>query len=119
MIADLVGKTFEEYNCWDLAIEIYKRNGKALRGFDICVDAVKKISAVYDKEMTSDHWEEIKQPEEFCIIPMRVHPKYISHCGIYIGAGQFIHSLHDQGVIISNLNDPLWKSKIEGFYRAC
>ncbi len=116
---DLIGTKFEDMNCWDLAIEIYKRNGIKLKGFDICVDAVKRISSVYDEEMSSSHWEEIKQPEMLCIIPMRVHPKYISHCGVYIGAGQFIHSLADQGVIISMLNDPLWKSKIEGFYRAC
>ncbi len=44
----------------------------------------------------------------------------ISHVGIYIGDGRFIHSASegpDTGVIISSLDEPYWKARLVGFGR--
>ncbi len=38
----------------------------------------------------------------------------ISHVGIYIGYGEFIHSTNTSGVIISSLDDKYWKSRFAG-----
>lgn len=118
-LSDLIGTPFAVLNCWQLAVEVYSRHGLVLDSFGIDADAVCQISAIYAAEMASDKWQQVVSPELLCIIPMRVHPRYISHCGIYLEAGQFIHSLADVGVLISSLNDPRWKHKVEGFYRAC
>ncbi|MEL3970738.1 LysM peptidoglycan-binding domain-containing protein [Rossellomorea oryzaecorticis] len=44
------------------------------------------------------------------------YKKGISHVGIYIGDQQFIHA-GDNGVEISSLNNPYWKSKFDSFKR--
>jgi cell wall-associated NlpC family hydrolase len=37
--------------------------------------------------------------------------KYITHSGIYIGNGRFIHTSSSSGVTITSLNDPWWREK--------
>jgi peptidoglycan DL-endopeptidase LytE len=44
------------------------------------------------------------------------YKKGISHLGIYLGNNEFIHA-GDNGVAITSLNDPYWKSKFDGFKR--
>jgi peptidoglycan DL-endopeptidase LytE len=44
------------------------------------------------------------------------YKKGISHLGIYVGNGKFIHA-GDNGVEITSLNHSYWKSKFDGFKR--
>jgi peptidoglycan DL-endopeptidase LytE len=44
------------------------------------------------------------------------YKKGISHLGIYLGNNEFIHA-GDNGVMITSLSDPYWKSKFDGFKR--
>lgn len=44
------------------------------------------------------------------------YKKGISHLGIYLGGNQFIHA-GDDGVTISSLDSPYWKSHFDGFKR--
>lgn len=116
---DLIGTPFEDLHCWDLVREVFRRNGVSLQGYDIGVDECKRISKIYAKELNGEHsvWLRLGTPENLCLVAMRQHPKYISHCGICIGGGVFLQSLSNTGVIVTRFNDPMFKNKIEGVYR--
>lgn len=43
--------------------------------------------------------------------------KRISHVGIYLSDGNFVHAARGKGVIISSLDDPYWKPRIAGAKR--
>jgi cell wall-associated NlpC family hydrolase len=46
------------------------------------------------------------------------HKKHISHVGIYVGDGKFIHSGSESGhVKISDLSDPYWQGRLAGCRR--
>jgi len=41
----------------------------------------------------------------------------INHVGIYFSDGKFIHAARSRGVVVSELNEPYWRSKIVGAKR--
>lgn len=114
--SDLIGMPFSELHCWDLVREVYRRNGISLQGYSIGVDECKQISLIIAKEIKKV-WLRLDAPEDLCVVAMRQNPKYVSHCGVCVGSGMFLQSLSNTGVIITRLNDPIFKNKIEGFYR--
>ncbi len=38
----------------------------------------------------------------------------VSHCGIYVGDGKFLHASSSRGVTISSLNDEYWRARFVG-----
>ncbi|HYH57526.1 MAG TPA: NlpC/P60 family protein, partial [Anseongella sp.] len=45
----------------------------------------------------------------------KIHRRYISHIGIYLGNNKFVHASRSEGVTISDLDEPYWKRY---FYKA-
>jgi peptidoglycan DL-endopeptidase LytE len=101
----------------------YKWGGSSPSGFD-CSGYIYYVykNAGYDiKRQSSEGYFNrsyyIDKPGQGDLVFFEnTYKKGISHVGIYIGDNQFIHA-GDNGVEISSLNNPYWKSKFDSFKR--
>ena len=117
---DLIGLPFVDggrgpaaYDCWGVAMELFKRQGKPVKDYPINAVDVDGIA----KQMHNDEslWHKLEAPFLGCLVLLRLTPGcWANHVGIYIGDGRFIHSYVVTGVCIDRLRK--WKSRIVGFY---
>lgn len=117
----------DEYDCWGLCLEIFRRCDIILPDYSVVIDDLsnpKIISAENKVEINkainnykSDTFVRLKKPCVPCIVVLKYClGNYYNHVGVFIGNGKFIHIASDRGCAIERLNFPLWKQKIEGFY---
>lgn len=120
MYEDLIGIPFKEhgrdkkgFDCYGIAIEIYKRKGKILH--DVFYETITEESisknAFLSNEVTEKHLNNISE-DDIILINVNGNP---NHIGVYIGEGLFIHSTKNFGVIIEPLKR--YKKRIKGVYK--
>lgn len=123
-LADLIGKPFCDfgrgpdcYDCWGLAKEVFERYGMEMPDFGIsCKDHRGVSKLIHGQEHA---WLPQKTPAEPCICifcTSALDPSLVSHMGVFIGDGRFIHAAEKHGVITTALNHPYWKRVVYGFY---
>jgi lipoprotein Spr len=99
------GETKAGIDCSGLVVQVYKRYAgfKLPRNTKKLYQLVKKVDKedlVYgDLIFFSDGWFSV------------------SHVGIYIGDGKFVHSMKDLGVIVSSLDEDYYKKRYRGARR--
>jgi hypothetical protein len=102
----------------------YKRGGNSTKGFD-CSGFTKQIySEVFDIDLPhqsseqnrSGLFSQISRDElktgDLVFFSVGRNKKGINHVGIYLSDGRFMHSARTKGVVISNLDDPYWKTRL-------
>ena len=107
----------EGLDCWGLVLVAYKRFNIELPDFGNMVDALNSFEVNLRIKSSKKFWEQIQQPEIPSVLAIRNHPKYVNHCGVYVGNHRFLHCLEKVGVILSNMSDRIWQRRIEGIYR--
>ena len=121
---DLIGKPFVSggrdlhtgMDCWGLIMEVYNRRGINLPDFKVDSKAFALINSIIDGEIGTGAWEEVEQPgDELLVVLMRIHPKYVTHVGAYLGDGRIIHTMENTGVVISRAT--ALRNMIVGYYR--
>jgi len=115
---DLIGKPFDEvnFNCYDLAREVFKRNGITIPKVNAGVSACRAATNQEMEKQGKEHWELIEQPEVPCgVIFLSSNPDFANHVGVYIGRGLIIHNTINCAVAVDRLAK--WKYKIIGYYR--
>ena len=122
MINDLIGKKFhqdgygpEEYSCYGLAVEVFKRYGLEIPKTNISVCACKEASEAEIERHVHLYWNPIKEPSAPCIVLIKAHPGYAQHIGIFVGDGNMIHVSKNRNVCVDKLRD--WSHKIIGYYQ--
>lgn len=122
-IDDLIGKPFENggrgpdnFDCWGLVLEIFRRYGIELPDYKISCEEASQIDNEIHKEKKD--WlrceKEIPTP---ALVVMRFNEVVLcNHTGVYLGYNRFIHTREKIGVNIDRIDSPAWRRKIEGFY---
>lgn len=119
---DLLGKSFvnggrgpEEYDCYGLATEVFRRFGIELPDYRISCEDYSRIDSTIEEEKS--RWIRCERPETPSIVVMRFNSRLYNHVGVYIGDGKFIHTAKKTGVRIENIGSMYWKHRIEGYYK--
>lgn len=117
-IRDLVGKPYaphgrgpDSFDCYGVAIEVYKRAGMVLKDLyrefldkdehDLVSGVISRIGAF-----------QVEKPVELAVVLLRIPAG--CHIGVCLGRGDFIHATRDKGVQVETLSS--WRKRTEGFY---
>ena len=121
--SDLLGCEFkyggrskdEGFDCYGLAIEIYKRLGITLPDFGTAFQAHEQDKLVICGQKS---FVKLEKPEPYCIVCLVIRPPYVSHVGIVLpDLNKFLHTMHKIKVCVERLNSPQWNHRIRGFYK--
>lgn len=119
---DLLGKAFEyggrgpeQYDCYGLAIELYRRCNISLPDYMSSDNPI--IQSASFEHGADRFFDQVIKPEPMGLITFQILPKYVTHCGIYVGNGKFIHIMSKIKVAIEELNNDIWKHRQRGIYR--
>ncbi len=98
----------------------YKFGGKSKSGVDCSGLALQIYRNVYNFELRrqsiemAQHSKKIRSPERLLegdLVFFRIDGRKISHVGIYLGDGRFVHASTSQGVTINRLNEPYYSER--------
>ncbi len=101
----------------------YKWGGSDNTGIDCSAFSQKCYSEVFGIDLLRTTREQRRNSErvkhsedavEGDLIFFRIHRFRISHVGVYLTNGFFVHASSSQGVVISNLNDRYWRRRYAG-----
>ncbi len=117
-IFDLIGKPFVEggkgpdgYDCWGLAVEVFRRCGIVIPDYRLTCATV--TNGVTDNR---DKWTrcigEVPAPALIVFTTAGI----ADHIGVHLGGGKFIHAHSAAGVVITAVDHIFWKRRIEGYY---
>lgn len=127
---DLIGVPFKSegrdasgYDCYGLAMEVYRRYGIRIEEYWACAQDKETINRIYHGAAVNGKWREVdyKHGEEIpvpAMVALRfgVPAGVVNHTGVYIGEGKFIHTREKIGVCIDSIYSISWKRQIVGIY---
>ena len=89
------------FDCSGLLQYIFKLNGLT-------------IPRLADEQYNLGRKAEINKLSPGDLVFFTTYTSGVSHCGIYVGNGKFLHASSSRGVTISNLSDEYWKTRFVG-----
>ncbi len=122
-VDDLIGKRWElgaegpdAYDCLTLVREAARRAGIDMKKHPSIAAVEARSEAI---ELGKADYLPLDSPEPFCGVTFRTkHPDYVSHMGFVLADGcRFIHIMIERRVVIERLDKPIWRKKLDGFYR--
>lgn len=108
------GRDYETgLDCWGLVQEYYRRLGVKLPKHLIDIKRVDAIMAEIDSNRHK--WRELEAPEVGCVVLLRLIGNPLpSHCGIYIGYGEFMHAVASSVQIDRIVR---WGPRVIGYFK--
>jgi len=109
-----IGKSYEEYNCWDLIQKLYQEL------YDLRVHQCygNKVPSKEERQdlIRTEKGQFIKteNPKPGDIMLIRILG-IECHIGMYLGSKKFIHSMQGNGVVIDSISR--YATRVNGYYR--
>lgn len=121
LLQDLLQKEFayggrgpQFYDCYGLCKEIYRRIGIYLPDFTSYTEPSLIHAAIIEGKKL---FQEISEPEPFCLVTFFIRPKYTTHIGVVLeDMSRFIHIMEHSNVTIERLRGWPWEKRITGFF---
>src|SRR5205823_3794603 len=101
----------------------YKWGGMDSAGIDCSAFSQKLYGEIYGMDIvrtarqqhrSSDPIKHYLDANEGDLIFFRIHRLRISHVGVYLANGYFVHASRSHGVMISSMNDHYWSRRYAG-----
>jgi cell wall-associated NlpC family hydrolase len=101
----------------------YKWGGTDKHGIDCSAFSQKLYARVYSTEIDrtakeqhrgSERIKHYDEATEGDLIFFRIHRLRVSHVGVYLANGYFVHASRSKGVVISNLDTRYWRTRYAG-----
>jgi cell wall-associated NlpC family hydrolase len=102
----------------------YRKAGQSEKGFD-CSGFVKTVyDEIFGVDLPHQSSQQVRAPElvdvstdslktgDLIFFSTTGKKNAVTHVGIYLSDGKFIHSIRKKGVVVSDLEAPYWTSKI-------
>ena len=105
-------------DCWGLVREVFMRFGIKLPEIIVDFFAYDEINALINGATATLNWElveHITDKDVPLVVLMRIHPKYITHAGVYVGNNKIMHTMEKTGVVMVRAST--LRNQIAGYYR--
>lgn len=100
-------------DCWGLAAELYRRQGIQLPTFLVDTSDTALCASLFNANRPD--WEELPEPVPGCLILLKfIRNPLPSHCGVYLGYGEFIHA---EGAAVQIDRLRRWGPRVIGYFR--
>lgn len=113
----LGGRDFTGVDCYGLAL-LWNRHvlGKELPEVEPYGKLASDLAIIADRERSAPGWQRVTIPSPGDVVLLRVRG-LPSHCGVFLGAGRFLHVTEGHHSCVEQVGDPTWASRVMGFYR--
>ncbi|TLP41032.1 C40 family peptidase [Arcobacter arenosus] len=113
------GRDFNGVDCYGLLMLYYKE----ILGIDVPDTKItayqpNRTMAMY-LDYVSRNWNEIKTPKKHCGVALSLnqnHPKLVTHFAVAIDEKRAIHTVKGKNTHIIDMDSPMFKPFIKGFY---
>ncbi len=101
----------------------YKYGGVTSKGIDCSAFSQKLYGNIYSTNIlrtarqqhrSSEIVKDYNEANEGDLVFFRIHRLRVSHVGVYLANGYFVHASRSRGVMISSLNDKYWQRRYAG-----
>jgi cell wall-associated NlpC family hydrolase len=76
------------------------------------------VAAEFADAIGGGNWESVGDPAPLDVVALRAgHGDLVTHCGVCLGGGRFIHTTERTGATVSRFSHPFWGQQIAGYYR--
>lgn len=129
VVDDLIGKPFanrgrgpDHFDCWGVVMEVWRRAGITAPDYGVDAMVTQAIDAVYRELLgaaagNSGPWRQLPGPRPLALVVFHTRPGMVSHIGVCLDAGRFIHVRRNANITIEPLRSPLYCQRVAGYYR--